>query len=181
MMHQDPNDDPEQRPFGYAAGPGYQAVTLPYTGGKLAATVLLPAGTSLKPLLDLLRANGLPSMLKSVHPAGVDIAMPKFTLSSNMDLTATLATLGMPTAFSDRADFSGITTAEQLNIQTVQHDVVVRVDEHGTTAAAATGVGMQATSAVERTEVIVNRPFLLVITDTATGGTLFLARVTNPT
>lgn len=181
MMHQDPNDDPEQRPFGYAAGPGYQAVTLPYTGGKLAATVLLPSGTSLKPLLDLLRANGLPSMLKSVHPAGVDIAMPKFTLSSNVDLTATLATLGMPTAFSDRADFSGITTAEQLNIQTVQHDVMVRVDEHGTTAAAATGVGMQATSAVARTEVIVNRPFLLVITDTATGGTLFLARVTNPT
>jgi serpin B len=181
MMHQDPSDDTHATPFGYAAGTGYQVVTLPYTGGKLAATVLLPSGTSLTSLLDLLRTNGLPSMLRSVHPAPVDIVLPKFTLTSNLDLTATLASLGMPSAFSDTADFSGITTATQLNIQTVQHDVVVRVDEHGTTAAASTGVGMQATSAVERTVVTVNRPFLLVITDTATGATLFLGRVTNPT
>lgn len=183
MMRHADDQAPDAKPtFGYAAGPGYQAVTLPYTGGKLAFTVLLPtSGTSLAPLVTELRGGGLAAALAAVRPTALDISMPKFTLSSNLDLSGTLAKLGMPDAFTDKADFSGITTAEPLTIQTVRHDAVVRVDEHGTTAAAATGLGMAATAMADRITVTVNRPFLFVITDTATGAPLFLGRVTNPT
>jgi serpin B len=182
MMRQDQEPDPDQPPpFGYAQGSGYQAVTLPYVGGKLAFTVLLPAGRSLAPLLDTLRTNGLPSILNAVRPTDIDLEMPKFTVSSDIDLKGTLAALGMPTAFTDQADFSGITGDERLKIQTVRHDAVVKVDEHGTTAAAATGVGMRATAMPVRAVVDVNRPFLFVITDTTTGAPLFLGQVTDPT
>ncbi|HEX3593338.1 MAG TPA: serpin family protein [Pseudonocardiaceae bacterium] len=177
MMHAQPA--PDAPAYGFAAGPGYQAVTLPYTGGKLAFTMLLPTGTSLTPVLDALRDNGLPAILRAVRPSGVSLAMPRFAVRSALDLTTVLAGLGMPVAFSDAADFGGI-SGEPLRIQTVRHDAVVRVDEHGTTAAAATGVGMQASAAVVSRVVTVDHPFLFVITDIATGAPLFLGRITDP-
>ena len=183
MMSMDPNATPDidTPSYGYASGTGYQAVTLPYVGGKLAFTVLLPTGTSLTPLLATLRTTGLPSILAAVRPTQLEITMPKFTVQSDLDLKPALTTLGMPTAFTDRADFGGITTATSLNISTVRHDAIIKVDEHGTTAAAATGVGMQATAMPERVVVAVNHPFLFVITDTTTGAPLFLGQVTDPT
>ncbi|HEX5404590.1 MAG TPA: serpin family protein [Pseudonocardiaceae bacterium] len=180
MMHSDDPSAELPAAFGYATGPGYQVVTLPYVGGKLAFTVLLPNTTSLTPVLDALRDKGLPAVLKDVKPTRVALAMPKFTVHTDLDLSATLAALGMPAAFGGGADFTGITTAEHLQIQTVRHDAVVHVDEHGTTAAAATGVGIQATAGIALLPVNVNHPFLFVITDTATGAPLFLGRVTDP-
>jgi serpin B len=166
--------------YGYAAGPGYQVVTLPYTGGTLAFTVLLPTGNSLTGLLDVVRDKGLPSVLDAVRPAALGLVLPKFDIATDLDLSGTLARLGMPDAFTAAADFSGITTDEPLRIQTVRHDAVVKVDEHGTTAAAATGVGMQATAIARPRTVTVDHPFLFVVTDTSTGAPLFLGRVTDP-
>lgn len=180
MMNMGDSGADQQATFGYAQETGYQVVTLPYVGGKLAFTVLLPSGTSLAPLLSTLRAGGLPAALQAVVPTPLEVSLPKFTVSSSLDLKGALAGLGMPTAFTGAADFSGITTAQRLNIQTVRHDAVVKVDEHGTTAAAATGVGMQAMAVAARTVVVVNRPFLFVITDTATGAPLFQGQVTDP-
>ena len=87
----------------------------------------------------------------------------------------------MPTAFSSAADFSGITDDAQLHIDSVQHKTFVQVDEQGTEAAAATGVDAQTVSAPVIHTVTVDRPFLFVITDTATGAPLFLGRISDPT
>jgi serpin B len=181
MMHSDPDPDPDEpAPYGYAKEQGFQVVTLPYLGGTLAFTLLLPDGNSLTGLTKLLRTRGLPDVLHDVKPAPLALSMPKYTVRTNLDLSATLASLGMPSAFGDTADFSGITTAEALSIQTVQHDAFIQVDEHGTVAAAATGVGMQASSARIVPVVTVDHPFLFVITDTTTGAPLFLGRVLAP-
>jgi serpin B len=182
MMHSDPDRDPELPPaYGYATGPGYQLATLPYAGGRLAFTIVLPtAGQPLVDVVRTVRATGLPTVLAAVRPAQLELAMPRFTVTSDLELTATLASLGMPSAFGDTADFSGITKAESLSIQTVRHDAVIRVDERGTTAAAATGVGMRATSGAVTRTITVDHPFLFAITDSATGTPLFLGRVTDP-
>lgn len=179
MMHSDTTGhDANQLPYGYASGPGYQAATMPYTDGRLAFTVLLPT-TSLDAMTQSLRDKGLPAVLAGIRPTDIDIVMPKFTLRTDLDLSATLKGLGMPDAFGDAADFGGISPIP-MRIQTVRHDAYVQVDEHGTTAAAATGVDVGATALAVRTVVDVNRPFLFVITDTATGAPLFLGRVTDP-
>lgn len=62
---------------GYAEGPGYQVVTLPYRGGKLAFTVIVP-GTA-----DALRDKEIASLLREVRPAPVTLAMPRFTTRSS--------------------------------------------------------------------------------------------------
>jgi serpin B len=171
MMHNDP-----EVMLGYAEGPGYQVVTLPYRGGKLAFTVIVPASP------DVLRSKGLAALLDEVRPADVVLAMPRFTAGSAVDLRETLEMAGMASAFSDgTADFSGITDEERLYLDSVQHQTFVQVDEEGTEAAAASGADAKATSAPIPHTVTVDRPFVFVITDTANGAPLFLGRVGDPT
>ena len=62
----------------------------------------------------------------------------------------TLSAMGMPTAFSGNADFSGMTGKKDLIIGFVIHQAYVKVDEKGTEAAAATAVGATTTSVMLR-------------------------------
>ncbi|GAB1510182.1 serpin family protein [Actinophytocola sp. KF-1] len=173
MMHNEPDTD-GTGVLGYAEGPGYQVVTVPYRGGKLAFTVIVPAAP------DALRGKGLSALLDEVAPAHVVLAMPRFTAGSALDLRETLRAAGMTEAFSTAADFSGITDDEVLYLDTVRHKTYVRVDEEGTEAAAASGAGAKAVSAPVPHTVTVDRPFIFVITDTANGAPLFLGRIGDP-
>ena len=91
-----------------------------------------------------------------------------------------LTALGMPLAFTSRADFTGITTAEPVHISDVVHQAYLDVDEQGTEAAAATAVVIRAAARVmipdPPVEMIVDRPFLFAITELASG----LAAVPRP-
>jgi serpin B len=89
--------------------------------------------------------------------------------------------MGMPTAFSSRADFSGMTGNRDLSISEVVHKAFVAVDEAGTEAAAATAVVMRATAMPTKPlEVTVDRPFIFLIRDIQTGSIIFVGRVVNP-
>jgi serpin B len=93
-----------------------------------------------------------------------------------------LAAMGMPLAFDpNRADFSGITTQEQLYISKVVHQANISVDEKGTEASAATAVQIEAQALPARQVTLhVDRPFLFAIRGTNTGAILFLGRVVDP-
>ncbi|MCW2797883.1 serpin family protein [Nocardioides sp.] len=166
---------------GYGHGDGWQAVRLAYAGNELAMTVLLPDQDRLADLEATIGSGDLPSVLASVEPASVDLSLPRWTFRTQAPLGDTLASLGMPTAFTDGADFSAMTADEPLQIAAVLHQVFIAVDEDGTEAAAATAVVIRATSArfPDRT-VVVDRPFLFVIHDVAHGTPLFVGRVSDP-
>ena len=78
------------------------------------------------------------------------------------------------------ADFSGMTTEEQLFISQVIHQAYVKVDEKGTEAAAATAVVM-AMTAMPTNIFRADHPFIFIIQEKETGNILFLGRVTDPT
>jgi serpin B len=89
--------------------------------------------------------------------------------------------MGMPTAFGDGADFSGMTTEAGLFISEVVHKAWVAVDEKGTEAAAATAVVMvESAMPMEPVEVTVDHPFLFAIQHRRTGTLLFLGQVVDP-
>ena len=70
----------------------------------------------------------------------------------------------MPTAFSDDADFSGITTAEPLLISAVVHQADIDVDEQGTEAAAGDRrPDAAAALPVDVVDLTVDRPFLFAL------------------
>ncbi|MGZ4762065.1 MAG: serpin family protein, partial [Ilumatobacteraceae bacterium] len=113
----------------------------------------------------------------------VQLTFPKFDIETSTDLTGVLEAMGMATAFTDHADFSGMTTAEQLVISSVVHQANITVDEEGTEAAAATAVVMEATSLPAPEEPVVvtlDRPFTYWLRDTVNNTIVFMGRVNDP-
>ena len=163
----------------YASGPAWRAVEIPYIGGSLAMTVIVPE--DLATFERTLSMATFGAIVDALAPAEVALALPKFGIETKTELAPVLASLGMPSAFDDRADFSGITTSEQLLISNVIHQANIDVDEKGTEAAAATAVVMRATAMPAEPVVLrADRPFLFAIRDVPTGAVLFLGRVGDP-
>lgn len=167
----------------YLRGDGYQVVQLPYAGQRLGMVIVLPDGP-LAPVESRLGRDGLARLLAGLAPRQVTLALPRFRVTSQFSLTPALAALGMPLAFTSRADFTGITTAEPVHISDVVHQAYLDVDEQGTEAAAATAVVIRAAARVMMpdppVEMTVDRPFVFAITELASGRPLFLGRVTDP-
>ena len=85
----------------------------------------------------------------------------------------------------NRAEFAGIQAGEQaVWIDQVVHRAVAEVNEEGTEAAAATAVLIPMMSRFVRPtrqfEMIVNRPFFVVIRDQPTGTILFMGWIGDP-
>jgi serpin B len=161
----------------YLAGRHFTGARLPYRGGRLAMTVALSTAREDAAVAELLGPHAL---TEAGEPA-VSVTMPRWSYRVATDLGEALGALGMTDAFAaGRADFSRMTADERLHLAFVVHQTFVAVDEDGTEAAAATAVGM-ADSAVARSHTLVlDRPFLFVIHDTAHGTPLFVGRVADP-
>jgi serine protease inhibitor len=167
----------------YLREEGYQSVLLPYRGGELAMTIMLPDGLPDPPPADL--AARLGALTRRGTSRRVTLALPRFRQEGEFGLIPALQELGVRRAFQPGgADFTGITTAEPLSIGAVVHQAYIDVDEHGTEAAAATAVVIRTVAAVRSdalpVTMTVDHPFLFAITDTSTGLLLFLGRVTRP-
>jgi serpin B len=166
----------------YASEPGYRAVALPYLHSSLSMLVVMPAARTLVQFEGRLTAGSLDQLIGSLRGSLVQLRMPRFHVHWRAKLNDVLAALGMPLAFSDMADFSGITAQMSLKIQAVEHAADLKVDEQGTVAAAATGISFMHTSGfggpVRR--LTLDHPFLLFLRDDQTGAILFAARVADP-
>jgi serpin B len=173
----------EAVPAGYVGGEGWEAAVLPYAGGELAMTVVVP-DTGRFAEVERSVGTWLPRVLGT--PAGeeqVDVGLPRWTSRTGARLDEALKRLGMPLALTPFADFSGLSAEESTFVGAVVHEGFVAVDEAGTEAAAATAVDMQIASAppVPRHTVVADRPFLYAIHDLPTRTPLFVGRVLDPT
>ncbi|MCV2396497.1 hypothetical protein OEB99_19475 [Actinotalea sp. M2MS4P-6] len=148
-----------------AEADGWQRAELDYVDGTMAAIVVLPpdgvdpCAVSADVLAGLEQAEDVPG----------DVAMPRLHREQTHQLLATLTDMGLPAD----GDWSGL--GEDLVVSQVVLKVLLDVDEEGTTAAAAAGAGMAGSAPGERPSLVVDRPYLLVLTDTATRSPLFVA------
>jgi serpin B len=164
----------------YGEGIGYQIVAIPYAGG-LSMLVIVPNSGRFASVEAALDGATLRAAIDGMRPRHVNLSFPKFTFRTEASLKDALAAMGMPIAFTDTADFSGMTKQEPLAIAEVLHQAFIAVDEKGTEAAAATAVVMRTTSApLSPVELRVDRPFMFAIQDDETGALLFMGRVTDP-
>lgn len=162
---------------------GWTAVWLPYRGGKLAMEALLPpAGSAGCPLPAAAALGAMTSRLASGRPGTVtrSVSFPKVNLATQVSMRPVLTRLGMGVAFTAAADFTGL-SRQACCIGFVEHAATLDIGEKGTVASAATAVGVEASAGhVLPPQVTFDRPYLLVVTDRATGEPLFMARVANP-
>lgn len=154
----------------------YQAVELPYGGGALSMVVVMP--NDLAAFEANLTTESLSRVLGSITDGGIHLSLPKWSARTHLTLNDTLTEMGMPTAFGDGADFSGMVDGGGILLDRVEHEAFIEVDEEGTRAAAATG-GAMADS--HGPTITINQPFLYVIRDRGAGTILFIGRVADPT
>ena len=170
--------------YRHAACDGYDALYLPYRGETAEMLVFLPHEDF--GLNALAKAFGNELVKKTDAIASekqVEVSIPKFSIESSMLLNKPLVNMGMGLAFSDLADFAGITSDCALKISKVIHKVRVDVDEAGTEAAAATAIMMMRSAMMPRppqVEFIADRPFLFLIRERSTGVVVFMGRVEKP-
>ena len=168
----------------YATGTGWVGVDIPYYGGSLVMTAILPDSGQFDSVKANLNAAWLTSFDTTAQSQLVSLTLPKFTLAgSTVSWKPTLQNLGMTNLFTKGlCDLSGITQDEPLYVSDVLQQVYVKVAEKGTEAAAATAVIVTrdsvATEPPPTIPVVFNRPFLFFVREHG-GPILFAGQVVS--
>ena len=131
--------------------------------------------------LGFLLANGGWSQTQR---ATVNLSLPKFDISSDLDILDTLAQLGMTDVMDDeKSDFTPLTTADSaLELTQAKHAARVKIDEDGCEAAAYTILGVEATAMMgpeDEIDFTLDNPFVFAITG-IDGLPLFVGLVNQP-
>ncbi|OYD98247.1 proteinase inhibitor I4 serpin [Nostoc sp. 'Peltigera membranacea cyanobiont' 213] len=169
--------------YRYYENEQFQAVSLPYgKDGKTSFYIFLPKQNSnLKALYQNLSFENWEKWMTQFNKQKGFIRLPRFKTDYEVTLNDALKSLGMEEAFSNKANFSGM--GKNFAISQVKHKTFVEVNEEGTEAAAATSVGIVATSLREEPEpfrMIVDRPFFCAIRNNQTGNILFMGSIIEP-
>ncbi len=130
--------------------------------------------------LDFLLSGGESAENKHII---VNLSVPKFDISSDMELSPALKAMGISDVFDlNTSDFSPMTDdVDEVFLSKVRHAARAAIDEEGVTAAAYTVMMVCGAAAPPDDEVdfILNRPFIFVITGTD-GLPLFVGIVHQP-
>ncbi|MEK2646579.1 serpin family protein [Bdellovibrio sp. BCCA] len=176
--------------FHYAEDEKFQVLEMPYEGGDVSMVVFLPRkGKDLHKLMPKFDSKYFAKILQKITDSptsDVIVALPKFKHELSLELKPVLQKMGMPLAFTRKADFTSIRDlkpGESLFIDQVYHKAFVAVDEKGTEAAAATAVVMSTLGAalpMKVYEFIADHPFMYAIYHKKSGSILFLGRYAKP-
>ena len=142
-----------------------------YDGGNYAFVAVLPdAGTDISEFVSSLDAAALAEALKKTTAAVIDARIPEFRAEYGADLRTALGNMGITRAFEPgEADFSGITSDDNIYIGSVMHRTVMEIDRDGTKAAASTVIAAPTAAdpglLPERINITLDRPFVYMIID----------------
>ncbi len=163
----------------------YQTLILPYGKGTLSMVILLPSKRDgIFELERELTWGEVVDAISDTNDTKVKVYVPKFKIERTYNLVNALSTMGMPSAFTDEADFSNMEPKRELYISDVVHKAYIEVNEKGTEAAGATGVVITLKSMMPPDRIPVFRadhPFLYFIIHNPTGQILFMGRIMDPT
>jgi serine protease inhibitor len=173
--------------YQYLETKDFQAVSLPYGGGRVSFYVFLPASSSsLGAFEKSLTDDNWQQWMGQFQATDGDISLPRFRVEYEASLNDALKALGMEVAFDERrANFSGMiqTGGQNVYISRVKHKTFAEVNEEGTEAAAVTSTEMRTTSAMrprQRFNMVVDRPFFCAIRDNTSGAVLFMGSIYDP-
>ncbi|KAG7261589.1 hypothetical protein CRUP_010005 [Coryphaenoides rupestris] len=153
-------------------------IMLPYKGNT-SMMIVLPDVGKMQEVEGYICSDYIRHWHDSLFRSSVELLLPKFSISAESSLGESLQEMGVTNAFTNAADFSGMSAEIKLKVSKVSHKAVLSVDEKGTEAHAVTTVGIMPMSLPETMEL--NRPFLVFIVENSTKSILFMGRISDPT
>ncbi|MGA1819831.1 MAG: serpin family protein [Thermoplasmatota archaeon] len=186
-MHLDQEDLRKTVEFPEYMDDEVHALELMYKGRSISMLLMLPVDgewwetAAPERIFDLekgMSADRLDDINQGLEPREIPVSLPKWEFETEFTLENKLGDLGVVKAFDPfEADLSGITDDVGMYIGEGYHKAYIKVDEKGTTAAAATAIIADAGMA---SSFDANRPFMYMIQDRETGLILFMGRVMDP-
>ncbi|KAK0055471.1 collagen alpha-6(VI) chain [Biomphalaria pfeifferi] len=160
-------------------------IRMPFTNERFAFYIALPKSYSglrdfemMIVRQDYERINGLFTNMKTEL---VDLMVPKFKITTSVNLNRGLKNLGMTDAFGPLANFLGI-SENRWSITDVLHKATLEVTETGTIAVASSAATSSIFSlGVDPLSFIVDHPFMFFLRDDLNSLILFHGKCTNLT
>ncbi len=174
MMHQ-------EHVFNYTEDETCQMLSLPYGNNAYSMTILLPKeGKTINDVAQTLTTETWQKRKLRMGGVNVDVKLPRFESQSDLKLTEIMSALGMPKAFTPKADFSNFCNVPTY-IGLMKQVAKIKLNEEGTEAAAVTvimmcGANIGGPSEPQRIKFHATRPFLYVISEQSTGAIFFIGQ-----
>ncbi|KAL1414736.1 hypothetical protein MTO96_007208 [Rhipicephalus appendiculatus] len=166
---------------------GVRAIEMPYRGGRSSMVVLLPNEVDgLSHLEHHLSHCKLSTILADLKETpNVELTMPKLLLQQCLYLKDTLTAMGVNDLFSAKCDLSGMFRSGSPVVSNMVHKVYLRVDEDGTDPAVATpAMAMTSSSSsptmTQKTDFVVDHPFMLLVLKSKSDVIIFMSSVRHP-
>lgn len=156
-------------------GDGWVAADLPYLGEDFSMLVIVPDEGEFEAVRASLGQEFLAEIDAVIEPGPFELLLPRWEDDSNIDLLPWLTEIG-----AAPGSYPKITPGSFLSGGV--HAADIAVDEMGTVAAAATGLGFDESGPPEpEITIAADKPFLYVIRHNDSGLALFAGQVTDPT
>lgn len=157
-------------------------VELEYEGSAFSMILVVPQEIDgINGLMSSISLQQFSTWMKDLEASmeeKVDVFLPKFKVSYKTDLKKSLQLLGINEMFSNKANLTGISESGNLYVSRALHEAVIEVNEEGTEAAAATGIGISFMSLPP--QVRADKPFLYMIVGKKTRNIVFIGKMNDP-
>jgi len=157
-----------------------QLISKPYKDSTLSFCIILPKKLfGIGEIEEKLNSEMFDKIINNTNYALTSLSIPKFSLEFDYQLSESLKNLGLRTALSYEADFSGITQTP-LTLGSVVHKTWFELDEEKTEAVAATTTSLITGLHPSYKVFNADHPFVFCIIDKSTKTILFMGRFTEP-
>jgi serine protease inhibitor len=174
----------KQHRMRYARKPGYQIAALPYAGGRMQFTVLVPDAVDGQPAMVVALTPALLGSCAGLSEEEVRLSLPRLNLQyAPPGLPNIFRKMGMNLAFAPGAGSGFARIGPDLKVSQIVHQASLEFDEDGSKAAAATAIVVAKNGVpreVPHQVVKADRPFLFMIQHVPTGACIFLGRCGDP-
>lgn len=160
----------------------YGMIAVPYGNSAFSMWILLPhQGVSLSSIISALNEKSWKDAIQSRMPYQVNLRLPRFQVSSDIDLVEILKHMGMSSLFGEEADFSLLNPSNSLCLTLAKQKVSLQVNEEGAEAAAVTIVGGDVTAVapiqLPPLDFFVDRPFIYMIREISSDAIFFMGAI----
>jgi len=162
--------------YGISKQLGCHVIELPYKGDASMYIFLPWAVDGLSVMQKKMTLATLDAAIGSLKNMLTNVYLPRFTLTSDVDLRQALQEMGVFHLFQ-AANLRRISTSGELAITRVKHSATIKVNERGTEASAATS--FISTRSFGQ-PFIADRPFAFIIRERSSGSILFMGHVKKP-
>ncbi|MDJ0509220.1 MAG: serpin family protein [Crocosphaera sp.] len=173
-----------QGTYNYLKTPQFKGVEIPYGDGRFSLYLFLPRlENTLASFVQTLTPKKLAKHLSQFRPTQGLLALPRFTLNDEIDLTNALKALGFSTMFdASKAEFAALSSYPTY-VNGIKHQTFLEINEQGVEEPSQEYFMIKRGSIYQEKQgfsFVVDRPFFCMIRDNKTGNILFMGIIYEP-